>query len=55
MVLPSNVGEDFFQKKAPHAGTKNSFRQKQLGEVVLNWRTNDQSLPRFERSFINAF
>ena len=26
--------------------------QKNDGEVVLNWRTNDQIMPRFGRNFI---
>ena len=34
-------------------GDKNFFGQKNYGEVVLNWRTNDQIMPRFGRSFIN--
>ena len=33
-------------------GNKNLFGQKNYGEVVLNWRTNDQIMPRFGRSFI---
>ena len=42
----------FFQKKkASHEGTKTS--KKNYGEVVLNWRTNYQIMPRFGRSFIN--
>ena len=37
---------------------KNLMRAQKLfsanyGEVVLNWRTNDQIMPRFGRSFIN--
>ena len=36
----------FFLKKASHEGTKS------YGEVVLNWRTNDQIMPRFERNFV---
>ena len=28
------------------------FRAKKYEEVVLNWRTNDQIMPRFGRSFI---
>ena len=43
----------FFQKKASHEGTKTFFGQKNYGEFVLNWRTNDQIMPRFGRSFIN--
>ena len=42
----------FFQKKA-HEGTKTFWGQKNYGEVVLNWRTNDPIMPRFGRSFIN--
>ena len=29
------------------------FWSKKYGEVVLNWRANDQIMPRFGRSFIN--
>ena len=32
---------------------KNFFDQKNYGEVALNWRTNDQIMSRFWRSFIN--
>ena len=42
----------FFQKKASHEGTKTFLGKNFFGEVVLNWRTNDQIMPRFERSFI---
>ena len=41
----------FFPKKA-HEGTKYFFGKKNYGEVVLNRSTNDQIMPRFERSFI---
>ena len=52
MVLPSKVLEDFFQKTLLMRGQKH-FWAKNYGEVVLNWRTNDHTLPRFGRSFIN--
>ena len=52
MVLPSKVWEIFFQRKASHEGTK-TFGQKKYGEVLLNWRTNDQIMPRFERGSTN--
>ena len=42
-----------FSKKSFSWGEKNFFGQKNYGEVVLNWRTNDQIMPRFWRSFIN--
>ena len=42
----------FFQKKLLKKGQK-LFWAKNYGEVVLNWRTNDQIMPRFGRSFIN--
>ena len=32
---------------------QNLFLQKTYEEVVLNWRTNDQIMPSFGRSFIN--
>ena len=51
MVLPAKVWEDF-QKKASHEGTK-TILGKNYGEGALNWRTNDQIMPRFGRSFIN--
>ena len=35
-----------FQKKAFHEETKT------YGEIVQNWRTNDQIMPTFGRSFI---
>ena len=44
---------NIFPKKRFSCGDKNVFRQKPYGEVVLNWRTNDQIRPRFGRSFIN--
>ena len=53
MALPSKVCEDFFQKEASHQRGQKFFGQKKYGEVVLNWRTNDQIMPRFGRSFIN--
>ena len=37
----------FFRKKPLMRG------QKLFGDVVLNWRTNYQIMPRFGRSFIN--
>ena len=45
MVLPSIGG--FFPKKSFSWRNKNIFGQKNYGEVVLNWRTNDQVMPRF--------
>ena len=42
----------FFQEKLLLRGQK-LFHVKKYGEVVLNWRTNDQVTPRFGRSFIN--
>ena len=42
----------FFQKKASHEETKFLGGKKKYGEVVLNWKTNDQIAPRFGRSFI---
>ena len=41
-----------FSKKS-FSWDKNFFGQKNYGEVVLNWRTNDQIMSRFGRSFIN--
>ena len=32
---------------------KNVFGHRIYGEVILNWRTNDQIMPRWQRSFIN--
>ena len=43
----------FFQEKLPIRGQKLFYVKKKYGEVVLNWRTNDQVMPRFGRSFIN--
>ena len=43
----------FFPKKSFSWGDKRFFGQKKYGEVVLNWRTNDQIMPRFGKSFIN--
>ena len=43
----------FFQKKSFSWGDKKFFGQKNYGEVVLNWRANDQIMPRFGKSFIN--
>ena len=42
-----------FSKKSFSWGDKNIFGQKYYGEVVLNWRANDQIIQRFGRSFIN--
>ena len=43
----------FFTKKPFHEGTKTiGEKKKNYGEVVLNWRTNDQIMPRFGRNFI---
>ena len=42
----------FFSKKLLMRG-QNLFYVKKHGEVILNWRTNYQIMPRFERSFIN--
>ena len=54
IMLPSKAWEDFFQKKKSFSwGNKNLFGQNNYGEVVLNWSTNDQIMPRFGRSFIN--
>ena len=39
-------------KKAYHERT-HFFGQKNYGKVVLNWRNNDQIMPRFGGSFIN--
>ena len=51
---PSKVWEDFFQKTSSHhEGTKMFLGKKNYGEVALNWRTNDQIIPRFGRRFIN--
>ena len=44
---------DFFSKKKLLMRGQKLFGQKNYGEVVLNWRTNDQIMPRFGRSFIN--
>ena len=52
MELPTNT--NIFPKKASHEVTKTILCKKKYGEVVLNWRTNDQVMPRFERSFING-
>ena len=51
---------NIFPKKKLLTGEKNFSWRKTQGEVVLNWRTNDQIMPRFRRSFIindklNAF
>ena len=43
----------FFLKKASRERKKNFFGQNNYGEVVLNWRSNDQIMPRFGRSFKN--
>ena len=43
---------NIFPKKSFSWGDKNLFGQKNYGEVVLNWRTNDQIMPRFGRNFI---
>ena len=43
---------NIFPKKASYEET-NFFGKKNYGEVLLNWRTNDQIMPRFGRSFIN--
>ena len=43
----------FFQKKSSLEGTKTFLGKKKYGEIVLNWKTTDQIMPRFERSFIN--
>ena len=42
-----------FPKKTSHEGTKTFLGKKNYGEVVLNWRTNDQIMPRFGRNFMN--
>ena len=42
----------FFRWKSFSWEDKNFFGQN-YGEVVLNWRTNDQIMLRFGRSFIN--
>ena len=42
----------FPQKKLLMRGQK-LFWAKNYGEVVLNYRTNDEIMPRFGRSFIN--
>ena len=44
---------NIFLQKASHEETKTFFGQKNYGVVVLNWRTNDQIMPRFGSSFIN--
>ena len=41
----------FFQKKLLMRAQKLSW-EKNYVEVVLNWRTNDQIMPRCGRSFI---
>ena len=54
MVLLSKVWENFFPKKSFSWEDRKLFWAKKLGEViVLNRRTNDQIMPRFEKSFIN--
>ena len=42
----------FFLKKASHEGTKTILCKKNFEEVLLNWRTNDQVMSRFGRTFI---
>ena len=44
---------NILKKKASHEGTKTFLGQKIMGRFVLIWKTNDQIMPRFERSFIN--
>ena len=48
LILPT-----FFPKKASHEGTKTFLGKKNYGQVVVNWSTNDQTMSRFGRSFIN--
>ena len=45
---PSKAWEDFFQNKASHKGTKSFF-----GKIffVVNWRTNDQIMPKVWEEF----
>ena len=43
----------FFPKKVSHEVKKTFLCKKNYGEVVLNWRTNYQIMPRFGRSFVN--
>ena len=52
LALPFKVWENFFPKKTSHEKTKTLLGKKNYGEVILN-RTNDQIMPRFEKSFIN--
>ena len=42
-----------FSKQNLSWGDKSFFGQRNCGEVVLNWRTNDQIMPKFWMSFIN--
>ena len=42
-----------FSRKSFSWGDKNFFGIKNYEEVVLNWITNDQIMPKFGRSFIN--
>ena len=43
----------FFPKKKLLMRGQKLFWAKKYGEVFLNWRTKDQIMPRFGRSFIN--
>ena len=43
---------NIFPRRSFSWGDEKFFGQKNYGKVVLNWRTNDQIVPRFGRSFI---
>ena len=55
LLIPTlKVREDFFQKKKLLMREQKKFLgKKNYGEVALNWRTNDQIMPGFGRSFAN--
>ena len=40
----------FFRKRSFSWGYKSFFGKRNYGEIFLNWRTNDQIMPRFGRS-----
>ena len=48
-----NYQYQHFSKQGFSWGDKNFLGQKNCGEILLNWRTNDQIMPTFGRSFIN--
>ena len=47
LLIPTFFGRKLLMRK------QKLFWAKKYGEVVLNWRTNDQIMPRFGGSFID--